>query len=199
LTGEQPENNIVRGTIQTLAAVLGGVQSLHTGTRLGLQTQRVIDHESGVTRTADPFGGSYFLERLTLDMERQCREYFSRLDALGGMAAAIEKGFPQQEIRKAADQYRQAFDKKEKIVVGVNDFVVETQPAVAPAASTSGAQHSEKARDGAQVRSVLDQLRKTAALGRTNLMPSILDCVRAEATVSEILDELRTGFAAQTL
>src|SRR3989338_2490907 len=141
LTAQQPYVNVVRTTIQALAAVLGGTQSLHTNSldeawalpteyaaTLALRTQQVIAHESGVTHTADPLGGSYFVERFTNDMERGCYDYFEKIDALGGMIPAIERGFPQREIAEAAYRYQQEVDRKEKIIVGVNDYVAADEP-----------------------------------------------------------------------
>src|SRR5437763_2220783 len=143
LTAQQPYNNIVRVALQALSAVLGGTQSLHTNSldetlglptehaaRIALRTQQIIAHETGVTNTVDPFAGSYFLERLTLDMEKGCWEYFDRLDAMGGMVAAIEKGFPQREIHDASYKYQKAVESKEKIIVGVNEFVMEDEPPI---------------------------------------------------------------------
>src|SRR5215813_869908 len=143
LTAQQPYNNIVRVAIQALAAVLGGTQSLHTNSldetlalptehaaRTALRTQQIIAHETGITNTADPLGGSYFLERLTLDMEKGCWEYFRKLDELGGMVRAIELGFPQREIQDASYEYQKAVERKEKIVVGVNDYVMEDEPPI---------------------------------------------------------------------
>src|SRR6184192_1661259 len=140
LTAQQPENNIVRVAIQALAAVLGGCQSLHTNSLdealalptedsalIALRTQQIIAHETGVTNTIDPVAGSYFVERMTLDMEKGCWEYFDRLDALGGMVAAIERGFPQREIHDASYEYQRAIERKEKIVVGVNEFVMSDE------------------------------------------------------------------------
>ena len=130
----------MRTTIQALAGVLGGTQSLHTNSldeawalpteeavTLALRTQQVIAHESGMTNTVDPLAGSYFVEKLTLETERACYGYFDRIDALGGMVAAIEKGFPQREIHDAAYAYQQAVERKEEIIVGVNDFVTEEE------------------------------------------------------------------------
>src|SRR5436309_11834148 len=138
LTAQQPYNNVIRTTIQALAGVLGGTQSLHTNSldeawslptqqavTLALRTQQVIAHETGVVNTADPLGGSYFVEKLTLDTERACLDYFETIDALGGMVAAIEKGYPQREIHEAAYTYQQELERKEKIIVGVNQFVSE--------------------------------------------------------------------------
>src|SRR5213594_1516849 len=143
LTAQQPYNNVVRVAIQALAAVLGGTQSLHTNSldetlalptehaaRIALRTQQIIAHETGMTNTVDPFAGSYFLERLTLDMEKGCWEYFDRLDALGGMVAAIERGFPQREIHDASYEYQRAVERKEKIIVGVNEFVMSGEPPI---------------------------------------------------------------------
>src|SRR5881398_148875 len=141
LTAQQPEVNVVRTTIQALAAVLGGTQSLHTNAmdealalptedaaRIALRTQQVIAFESGVAQTVDPLGGSYFVEKLTLDMEKGAFDYFDKLDAMGGMVSAIERGYPQKEIAEAAYQYQRAVENKEKLIVGVNEFVVEDQP-----------------------------------------------------------------------
>src|SRR5206468_9997344 len=143
LTAQQPYNNVVRVAIQALAAVMGGTQSLHTNSldetlalptehaaRIALRTQQIIAHESGVTNTPDPLGGSYFLERLTLDLEKGCWNYFDRLDAMGGMVAAIERGFPQREIQDSAYEYQKAIERKEKIVVGLNDFAMENEPPI---------------------------------------------------------------------
>src|SRR5205823_5755109 len=137
LTAQQPMNNIARVAIQALAAVLGGTQSLHTdgydealalpteeAARIALRTQQIIGYESGVTQTTDPLGGSYFLERLTLDMEKGAFDYFEKLDNMGGMVKAIERGYPQKEIAESAYQYQRAVEAKEKIIVGANEFVV---------------------------------------------------------------------------
>ena len=141
LTAQQPKNNIARVAIQALAAVLGGTQSLHTdgfdealalptedAARIALRTQQILAYESGVAQTADPLGGSYFVERLTLDMERGALAYFSKLDAMGGMVRAIELGFPQKELAEASYTYQRAVEKKEKIIVGVNDYVIDETP-----------------------------------------------------------------------
>ena len=141
LTAQQPYNNVVRTAMQALAAVLGGTQSLHTNSldeawalptefaaTLALRTQQIIAHESGVTNTADPLGGSYFVEALTDEVERGGWDYIEKIDALGGMVAAIERGFPQREIAEAAYRYQMAVDRKEKIIVGVNDYVAEEKP-----------------------------------------------------------------------
>ena len=214
LTAQQPYNNVVRTAIQALAGVLGGTQSLHTNSldeawalptehaaTLALRTQQVIAHESGVADIADPLGGSYFLEKLTLDTERACYEYFDKIDAMGGMVAAIEKGFPQREIHEAAYAYQRAVERKEKIIVGVNDFIAEEeQPVDILVIDESIARRQreklaglKKKRGGTRVQSTLEALGSAAATDR-NLMPYILGCVRAYATLGEICDVLRKVF-----
>src|SRR5712692_3474570 len=141
LTAQQPYNNVVRTALQALAAVLGGTQSLHTNSldealalpteeavTIAMRTQQVIAHESGVVNTADPLGGSYFVEKLTNDLEAEALGYFRRIDALGGMVPAIERGFPQREIQEAAFQFQKAVERKEKVIVGVNEYVMEESP-----------------------------------------------------------------------
>src|SRR5262249_16630576 len=212
LTAQQPYNNIVRVAIQALAAVLGGTQSLHTNAldetlalptehaaRISLRTQQILAHETGVTNTVDPLAGSYFVERLTLDMEKGCWEYFDRLDAMGGMVAAIEKGFPQREIQDAAYQYQKAIERKEKIIVGMNEFVMENEPPIDILLIDDSVEERQieqlrklrQSRDNGAVRSSLDRLRHAAADRDVNMMPYVLDCVRAYATLGEICDELR--------
>ena len=141
LTAQQPMNNIARVALQAMAAVLGGTQSLHTDSydealalpteeaaRIALRTQQIIAYESGVTQTVDPLGGSYFLETLTLQMEKGAFDYFGKLDAMGGMVKAIERGYPQKEVAEASYQYQRAVEAREKIIVGANEFVVEEEP-----------------------------------------------------------------------
>ena len=214
LTAQQPYNNVVRTTVQALAGVLGGTQSLHTNSldeawalptqeaaTLALRTQQVIAHESGVINTADPLAGSYFVERLTLDAERACYEYFDKIDALGGMVAAIEKGFPQKEIHEAAYAYQRELERKEKIIVGINDFVTEEKrPIELLVIDESVARHQrqklanlKRRRDNARVQPVLEALASGAGTD-ANLMPYILECVRAYATVGETCDVLRRVF-----
>ena len=211
LTAQQPYNNVVRTTIQALAAVLGGTQSLHTNSldetlalptehaaRIALRTQQIIAHESGVTNTVDPLGGSYFLEKLTLDMEKGCWDYFERLDAMGGMVAAIEKGFPQREIQDAAYDYQKAIERKDKIIVGVNDFEVENEPPIeillidesVGERQISKLQELRRTRDNARVGETLVAL-EAAARTEENMMYPILDCVRAYATLGEMCETLR--------
>jgi methylmalonyl-CoA mutase, N-terminal domain len=214
LTAQQPYNNVIRTTIQALAGVLGGTQSLHTNSldeawalptesavTLALRTQQVIAHESGLPETVDPLAGSYFVEKLTLDTERACWDYIDRIDAMGGMVAAIEKGFPQREIHEAAYTYQQQLERKEKIIVGVNELVTEEKrpieilvidEAVARRQSKKLAE-LRRTRDHGRVRSALEALGSAAGTDK-NLMPYILECVRAYATLGEICDVLRGVF-----
>ena len=211
LTAQQPYNNVVRTALQALAAVLGGTNSLHTNSldealalptaeaaTLALRTQQIIAHESGVTNMVDPLGGSYFLERLTLDMERGAREYFDIIDRMGGMVEAIENGFPQKEIAEASYRFQQAVESRDKIIVGVNDFVQEDEPPYPilyideSTYDTQLARLDElrKTRDNDAVQRSLDAL-KQAARGGDNTMYPLLDAVRAYATVGEMCDALR--------
>ncbi len=213
LTAQQPYNNVVRTALQALAAVLGGTQSLHTNSldeawalpsesaaTLALRTQQILAHESGVTITADPFGGSYFLETLTNEIEREARAYIDKIDAMGGMVAAIGRGFPQREIADAAYEYQQALDRKEKIVVGVNDYVTEEAPIEILHIGESVAQHqAQDLRDLRANRSNAEVARRLkslhgAAEGDENLMPHIYEAVKAYATLGEICDCLREVF-----
>ena len=213
LAAQQPYNNVVRTAVQALAAVLGGTQSLHTNSldeawalpteeavTLALRTQQVLAYESGVANTADPLGGSYFLERLTLDMEQGCFDYFDKIDALGGMIAAIEKGYPQREIAEASYHFQRAVEHKQKIIVGVNEFVAEEKPIPTLVIDESVRQRQaeklrrlRRTRDSRRVGETLNAL-EHAAHGTENLMPLILDCVRAYVTVGEICDTLRGVF-----
>jgi len=214
LTAQQPINNVVRTTIQALAAVLGGTQSLHTNAldetlalpteenaRTALRTQQVIAHESGVINTIDPLGGSYFVEQFTQRMVDGAYDYFRRIDDLGGMVEAIEAGFPQREIMEAAYAHQRAVEKGEKVVVGVNALQVDGEPPMDTlyigeevAEQQVALLDSVKARrDGGAVARTLDSLRAGAA-GEANTMPLILDCVRAYCTVGEISDALRDVF-----
>jgi methylmalonyl-CoA mutase N-terminal domain/subunit len=211
LTAQQPYNNVVRTALQALAAVLGGTQSLHTNSldealalptaaaaTLALRTQQIIAFESGVTNTVDPLGGSYFLERLTLDMEEDARRYFEQIDRMGGMVEAIEQGFPQREIAEASYKFQQAVERRDKVIVGVNDYVAEEEPPVPTLyidETTAERQVAQlealrRTRDNDRVRRSLDALRAAAA-GSANTMPPLLDAVRAYATVGEMCDALR--------
>ena len=211
LTAQQPYNNVVRTAIQAMAAVLGGTNSLHTNSldealslptrdaaMLALRTQQVIAHESGVTGFVDPLGGSYFVERLTRDMEDGARDYFQRIDDLGGMVEAIEQGYPQGEIAESAYRFQQEVESGERTIVGVNRFTEETDTRVQTLyldEDTAEAQCARLAelrdtRDNAAVNRSLDRL-KDAALGPDNLMPVLLESVRAYATIGEMCDALR--------
>src|SRR3974390_457849 len=215
LTAQQPMNNVVRTAIQGLAAVLGGTQSLHTNSldeawalptefaaTIALRTQQIIAHATGVINTVDPLGGSYFVETLTNEIENAAWEYINRIDSLGGMVAAIEKGYPQREIAEASYLYQMAIDKKEKIIVGVNDFVAKEKPLDIlqideTVAHRQAARLSKlrKNRSSAEVDRKLNALRK-AAQGSENLMPHIYEAVKAYATLGEICETMRTVFGA---
>ncbi|MGR3317248.1 MAG: acyl-CoA mutase large subunit family protein [Candidatus Anammoxibacter sp.] len=213
LTAQQPYDNIVRVTIQALAGVLGGTQSLHTDSmdetlalpsemavRIALRTQQVIAHESGVTNTVDPLGGSYYIESLTNEMENDVRKYFSKLDDLGGMVSAIEKGFPQDEIREASYLYQKEVDNKEKIIVGLNDFITEEKPidvlTIGPEFEEKQIKRLKKTkekRDDAKIKNTLGNLKK-AARSEELLMPMIIEAVKAYATVGEISSAMKEVF-----
>jgi methylmalonyl-CoA mutase, N-terminal domain len=211
LTAQQPYNNVVRTALQALSAVLGGTNSLHTNSldealalptaeaaTLALRTQQIIAHESGVANVVDPLGGSYFVERLTKEMEDGALAYFDAIDRMGGMVEAIELGFPQKEIAESSYRFQQAVERKEKVIVGVNDFVQENEPPIkilyidesAADAQLAKLEALRRTRDNDAVKRALDML-QTAARGTDNLMPPILDAVRAYATVGEMCDALR--------
>jgi methylmalonyl-CoA mutase N-terminal domain/subunit len=214
LTAQQPENNIVRTAIQALAAVLGGTQSLHTNSmdealalpsetavRIALRTQQIIAHESGVVNTVDPLAGSYFVEALTNRMEEEAYEYFRKIESLGGMLAAIERGFPQREIAESAYRYQREIDAKERIIVGVNDYVTDEHVAIPLLEMDREGERRQRERlarvrserDNELVARRLEALRE-AAQGTDNLMPYILDAVRAYATLGEICGVFREVF-----
>jgi methylmalonyl-CoA mutase, N-terminal domain len=210
LTAQQPYNNVVRTALQALSAVLGGTNSLHTNSldealalptesaaTLALRTQQIIAHESGVASVVDPLGGSYFVESLTADLRREAYEYFDRIDALGGMVTAIEQGFPQREIAESAYRFQRAVEAGQQVIVGVNDHVAEDEPVEVLYIDETAAdrqlerlERTRAARDQAAVARRLDALRE-AAVGRRNLMPPLLDAVRAYATIGEMCDALR--------
>ncbi len=213
LTAQQPYNNVVRTAIQALAAVLGGTQSLHTNSldeawalptefaaTVALRTQQIIAHESGVTNTVDPLGGSYFVEALTDEVEQSAWDYIEKIDALGGMVAAIERAYPQREIAEAAYRYQMAVDRKEKIIVGVNDFVAEENPIDTLKIDETVAKRQSVRlrklranRSEQEVERRLFALRK-AAEGKENLMPFLYEAVKAYATLGEICDAMREVF-----
>jgi methylmalonyl-CoA mutase N-terminal domain/subunit len=214
LTAQQPENNLVRVSLQALAAVLGGCQSLHANALdealalpteqsalLALRTQQIIANESGVVNTVDPIAGSYAIEKLTNEIESGAEEYIGKIDAMGGMLRAVEAGFVQQEIQKAAYEYQQAVDSGEQVVVGVNRFQAEEErpiptlqidPAVEPA-QVARLNALRARRDAAKTKSALAEIERRARTTE-NLMPAILQAVESYATVGEISDALRRAF-----
>jgi methylmalonyl-CoA mutase N-terminal domain/subunit len=216
LTAQQPLNNVVRVTIQALAAVLGGTQSLHTNSydealalpgetaaELALRTQQILAHESGVTATADPLGGSWYVERLTADVEEEARDYLARIEGIGGAVAAIESGFFRDEIDREAYAHQQRVEAGEEIVVGVNRFTRGEEGAEVPPPTVDtealAARQVERltrwreTRDSAATRAGLDRLAETAR-GSENLLPAIREACRVGATVGEVADTLRGAF-----
>lgn len=214
LTAQQIDNNVVRVTMQALAAVLGGTQSLHTNgrdealalptedsARLALRTQQVIAHESGVADTVDPLAGSFFVENLTDELERKASEYIAKIDELGGAVKAIEAGYQQREIHNAAYLYQQAVEQKKDVIVGVNEFVLEDeQPPdvlkIDPALEEQQKQKVAKVRNERSEDATQKALAAVTAAAKdgTNVMPPILDAVRAYATLGEISDAMREVF-----
>jgi methylmalonyl-CoA mutase N-terminal domain/subunit len=214
LTAQQPENNVVRVALQALAAVLGGTQSLHTNSRdealalpseesvrIALRTQQIIAHESGVTATADPLAGSFFVEQLTNEIEKRAQEYLDQIEAMGGALRAIERGFFQHEISRRAWEYQQAIERGDKIIVGVNAFqmpeetrmnLLRVDPAVREE-QTARLRDLRRRRDNARVSDLRQQLEKAAA-GNENLMPYLIACVENFVTLGEISDSLRKIF-----
>jgi len=214
LTAQQPMNNVVRVAFQALAAVLGGTQSLHTNSldeafslptqnavRLALRTQQLIAEESGVTNTIDPLAGSYAVEALTNQIEEGARAYLKKIEEMGGMIPAIESGYVQREIEEASYRYQLEIEKKERIVVGVNEYKVD-EPLkyeilkIDPKKEedqVKGLVDIRKKRDNAAVKSALAEVKK-AAEGKDNLMPPILKAVKAYGTIGEISDTLRSVF-----
>jgi methylmalonyl-CoA mutase N-terminal domain/subunit len=214
LTAQQPENNIIRTAFQALAAVLGGTQSLHTNSmdetyalptekavKIALRTQQIIAYETGVANVIDPLGGSYYIEYLTDEMEKRAYEYFDKINALGGVLPAIEKGFFQKEIARSAYEYQQAIERREKYHVGINIFEEEEKPdieilKIPPEVETEqikNLKQVKKERNNALVKEKLRDLRKAAANGE-NLMPRIIECVRAYATLGEMCNTLKEEF-----
>ncbi|UCG70856.1 MAG: methylmalonyl-CoA mutase family protein [Thermoplasmata archaeon] len=214
LTAQQPENNIVRVAIQALAAVLGGTQSLHTNSmdealalpsekavRVALRTQQILAHESGVANTIDPLGGSYFIEALTNQMEEDCYKYFDKIDALGGVIPAIERGFFQREIANAAYQYQKEIEKKERTIVGINDYILDEPLRIellkmdpeGEKRQISRLKELREKRDNKKASQLMETLRSKAD-GTENLMPYIIDCVRAYCTLGEITGVFREVF-----
>lgn len=212
LTAQQPYNNVVRVALQALAAVLGGTQSLHTNAldealalpteaaaRVALRTQQILAHETGIADTIDPFGGSYYIEKLTNDLEDQAYDYFRQLDELGGMVRAIEHGFPQREISEAAYRYQQKLERQEERIIGVNDFVVEDETPIPiltidpriEQEQIAKLQELRRTRDNIKFKQKMEEL-QNAAQSDANMMPYILEAVRAYGTIGEISDGLRS-------
>ncbi|HTY97392.1 MAG TPA: methylmalonyl-CoA mutase family protein [Solirubrobacteraceae bacterium] len=215
LTAQQPLNNIVRTAVEALAAVLGGTQSLHTNSydealalpteeavTVALRTQQVLAHETGVTNTVDPLGGSYFVEALTDEMERIAYEYFAKIDELGGMVEAVKRNYPQREIANAAFELQQEIDAGERIVVGVNSFEATAEEEIPTLRVDPAVEHKQlgrlqaarAARDGAAVEASLAHLREDAAVEGRNLMEALIGCARADATEGEIVASLQQVF-----
>jgi methylmalonyl-CoA mutase N-terminal domain/subunit len=215
LTAQQPLNNIIRVTIQALAAVLGGTQSLHTNSfdeayalpseqavTIALRTQQIIAYESGVTDTIDPLGGSYYVEYLTNQIEEKAAKYIEQIDDMGGAVAAIEKGFMQREIMESAYRYQKEVESKKRIVVGVNEFVSEEKTPIKILRIDPEIEKTlikrlnevKRQRNNAKVREALDNLRKAAEKEDVNLMPFIIQAVKEYATLGEICDTLRQVF-----
>ena len=214
LTAQQPDNNIMRTTIQALAAVLGGTNSLHTNSLdealalptekavlIALRTQQVIAHESGVVNTVDPLGGSYFIESLTDETERAAIDYLNRIDALGGVLACILNGFFQREIAESAYRYQQEIDQRKRTIVGVNDYIMEEDISVptlyidrvGERAHLERLNRVRRERDNAAVERSLENLRRVAQ-GTENTMPAIIEAVKTYATLGEIMDVFRSVF-----
>jgi methylmalonyl-CoA mutase, N-terminal domain len=218
LTAQQPLNNIVRTALEALAAVMGGTQSLHTNSfdealalpteeavRVALRTQQIIATETGVANTADPLGGSWFVEKLTDEMERSAYEYFARIDELGGMVEAIRRNFPQREIAEASFRYQQELNERRRIVVGVNDFVQEDEEEtpilrIDPALERKQVDRlaaTRASRDAAAVEAALAELKRAAA-GEGNLMPPIIAAARTQATEGEMIAAMQEVFGTYT-
>src|SRR5690606_10233692 len=214
LTAQQPYNNVARVALQALAAVLGWTQSLHTNSldetyalptteavTIALRTQQIIAEESGVANTIDPLAGSYFVEELTNRLEQEAREIIERIDAMGGMVEAVERGYPQREIAASAYRYQQQLEAREKIVVGVNRYEQEEEPAIPllriddsiEREQVASLQKVKRERDSAAVERALAAVAE-AARGSSNLMPPIIDAAKAYCSVQEICDVLREVF-----
>jgi methylmalonyl-CoA mutase N-terminal domain/subunit len=218
LTAQQPLNNIVRTAIEALAGVLGGTQSLHTNSydealalptedavRIALRTQQIIAHETGVTNTIDPLGGSYFVESLTDELERQAYDYFAKIDELGGMVAAVKQNYPQREIADASFDLQAEIDAGRRIVVGVNEYrhsgdepleILRIDPAL-EGKQIGRVQAVKARRDGAAVERALAELRAAAAT-ETNLMALLVDAARVHATEGEIVESLQQVWGSYT-
>ena len=211
LTAQQPYNNVVRTALQALAATLGGTQSLHTNAldealalpteaaaTLALRTQQIIAHETGIVDVVDPLGGSYFLEKLTGEIEDEAMAYIDRIDRMGGMVPAIERGYPQKEIAESAYQFQRSVESKEQVIVGVNEFVSTVHEGIGTLYIDESAgdrqlarlDDTRRRRDRSRVNAAIDRL-QNGAKSESNLMPLLIDAVKAHATVGEMCDGLR--------
>ena len=218
LTAQQPQNNVIRVTLQALSAVLGGTQSLHTNSmdeafslpseeavQIAVRTQQVIAYESGVANTADPLGGSFYMERLTSEIEERAQTYIEKIDELGGAAAAIEQGYIQREIQESAYAYQKAVEAGEEILVGLNKFQDEAVPprnllrvdTAVMESQVAGLKQLKAKRDNVAVATAIKKLKKSAK-GNDNLMPPIMEAVKCYATLGEICDTLRDVFGEYT-
>jgi methylmalonyl-CoA mutase N-terminal domain/subunit len=215
LTSQQPENNIVRTATEALSAVLGGTQSLHTNSmdetlalptekavEIALRTQQVIAYETGAANTVDPLAGSYFVENLTNQLEQECEEYFEKIESLGGVIKAIELGFFQKEIADAAYRYQREIEKKDRIIVGVNEYIKPGETLEIEVLKIDQKVEDDQIarlkalrerRDNSAVKEALEDLR-SAASGDRNLMPLILECARKYVTLGEMIDALKQEF-----
>lgn len=215
LTAQQPENNIIRTAFEGLAAVLGGTQSLHTNSmdetwalptekaaQIALRTQQIIAYETGVANTVDPLGGSYFIESLTNKMEQEAEKYFEEIEKRGGVIKCLEEGYFQKEIAQAAYRYQQELEKKEKIIVGINEFVIENEKLDIPILKIDESAEKEqiesiekvkKMRDNDKVKRALEDLKKTAS-NSENTIPHMIECARCYATEGEIVEVLKSVF-----
>jgi len=211
LTAQQPYNNVVRTALQALAATLGGTQSLHTNAldealalpteaaaTLALRTQQIIAHETGIVDVVDPLGGSYFLEKLTGEIEDAAMAYIDRIDRMGGMVPAIERGYPQREIAESAYQFQRLVESKEQVIVGVNEFVNTVREGIGTLYIDESAgdrqlarlDDTRRRRDRARVNAAIERL-QSGAKSESNLMPLLIEAVKAHATVGEMCDGLR--------
>ncbi|MDH4223338.1 MAG: methylmalonyl-CoA mutase family protein, partial [candidate division Zixibacteria bacterium] len=215
LTAQQPENNIIRTAYEALAGVLGGTQSLHTNSmdetyalpsekavQIALRTQQIIAYESGVANTIDPLAGSYYIEALTNRMEEEAEKYFAEIERRGGVLKCIEEGYFQREIAEAAYRYQKEIESKDRIVVGINDFIIENEKIEIPILKidpevekkqVQAVKNIKAKRDNDKVKRSLENLKK-AVQGNDNTMPTILECVRCYATEGEIVDVMREIF-----
>jgi methylmalonyl-CoA mutase N-terminal domain/subunit len=215
LTAQQPENNITRVAYQALSAVMGGTQSLHTNSmdetlalpsekavKIALRTQQVLAYETGIPNTIDPLGGSYFIEDLTNKMEKQAEDYFRKIDDMGGVIPAIEKSYFQSEIARAAYQYQREIEDKDRIIVGLNDFIEEDEKIDIPILEIKKEveekqkrrlKELKQTRDSQKVSMALKQLDDAATQGK-NLMPEFINCAKTYATLGEMIDVLKRKY-----